>query len=377
MRKWVSMKIGVPKEIKKQEYRVALVPGSVGELINAGHEVFVETQAGEGVGYSDDHYRNVGAVIVNSPAEVFETAELIVKVKEPQPQEIALLRPQHTLFTFLHLASDKPQAEALMKSGATCIAYETVTDDSGRLPLLVPMSEVAGRMSIQAGARFLEKTFEGAGILLSGVPGVESGKVVILGGGVAGTNAAFIASSLGAQVFVIDKSLPRLRELESLFRRRIVTVHATKNSIDQHVVDADLVVGAVLVPGDAAPKLVTRNMVSRMRKGSVIVDIAIDQGGCCETSRPTTHGDPTFIVDGIVHYCVANIPGAVPRTSSRALNNATLPFVLELANKGPEDAIKGNPHLANGVNVYKSEIAHEVVGRALNLPVSKTLKGAA
>ena len=324
------MRIGVPKEIKIQEYRVGLTPGAVRELSHHGHQVMVEHAAGLGIGYGDDAYRSAGATIADSAAAIFDTAELIVKVKEPQPEEIARLRRGQMLFTYLHLAADRAQTEGLIHSGATCIAYETVTDRFGALPLLAPMSEVAGRMAIQVGAHCLEREQGGIGILLGGVPGVPPAKVVVLGGGVSGTNAARMAAGLEASVTIIDRSIPRLKELDLQFGARATTLFATAEAIERSVVAADLVIGAVLVPGAAAPKLVSREMVRQMRPGSVLVDIAIDQGGCFETSRPTSHSAPTYIEEGVVHYCVTNMPGAVPRTSTYALTNATLPFVLSL-----------------------------------------------
>src|SRR6476646_4332815 len=345
------MRVGVPREVKTHEYRVGLVAGSVRELVHHGHQVVVEKGAGVGIGIDDQEYVRAGAAIAASAAEVFATADLIVKVKEPQPSEIAMLRQGQVLFTYLHLAADKAQTVGLMHTGATCIAYETVTDRTGALPLLAPMSEVAGRMSVQVGAHCLEKEQGGAGVLLGGVPGVAPAKVVVLGGGVSGTNAARMAVGLEASVTIIDKSLPRLKELDLQFGPRATTLFATAAAIEQQVLGADLVIGAVLVPGAAAPKLVTRDMVRRMRPGSVMVDIAIDQGGCFETSRPTTHAKPTYVVDGVIHYCVTNMPGAVARTSTFALNNATLPFVLALADKGWRRALKDNPHLAHGLNI--------------------------
>ncbi|MBI1778758.1 MAG: alanine dehydrogenase [Proteobacteria bacterium] len=362
------MRIGVPKEIKVQEYRVGLVPASVRELVHRGQEVYVEKGAGLGIGFDDQAYRAAGATVLGSATEVFAKGEMIVKVKEPQPQECRLLKPHHLLFTYLHLAADAEQASGLMGSGATAIAYETVTNAQGGLPLLAPMSEVAGRMAIQVGAHCLEKEAGGGGILLGGVPGVPAAKVVILGGGVAGTNAARMAMGLEAHVVVIDRSLERLYALDLQFGRQLHTAFATLDAIEGHVLTADLVIGAVLVAGAAAPKLVTRDMVRRMRPGSVLVDISIDQGGCFETSHPTTHADPTFLVDGVVHYCVANMPGAVARTSAVALNNATLPFVLELAQKGYRRALAGNIHLRRGLNVHGGRITYAAVAEALGLP---------
>jgi alanine dehydrogenase len=359
------MKIGVPKEIKVHEYRVGLVPASVRELIAAGHEVLVETTAGAGIGITDADYETVGARIVDTAEAVFAQAQLIIKVKEPQLAECAMLRPGQLLFTYLHLAADPAQADALCKSGATAIAYETVTADDGSLPLLTPMSEVAGRMSIQVGAACLEKENGGAGVLLGGVPGVEPGKVVILGGGVAGTNAAEMAVGLQADVTIVDLSVARLRQLATQFGNAVKTVYSTEESVEALVTTADLVIGSVLIPGAAAPKLVTREMIRNMKPGSALVDISIDQGGCFETSRPTTHADPTYIVDDVVHYCVTNMPGAVARTSTFALNNVTLPFIKVLANKGYDPAIRENPHLANGVNVHQGKIMHEAVAHEL------------
>jgi alanine dehydrogenase len=361
------VKVGVPKEVKSHEYRVGMTPAGVRELVQQGHQVVVEHAAGAGIGFDDDAYRSVGATVLASAAEVFATAEMIVKVKEPQPQEIALLRRGQILFTYLHLAPDMLQTQGLMKSGATCVAYETVTDRAGTLPLLAPMSEVAGRMAVQVGAHCLEHEQGGAGILLGGVPGVPPAKVVVLGGGVSGTNAARMAVGLEASVTIIDKSLPRLKELDLQFGPRATTLFATTQAIEQAVLAADLVIGAVLVPGAAAPKLVTREMVRRMRPGSVLVDIAIDQGGCFETSRPTTHTDPTYIEDGVVHYCVTNMPGAVARTSTFALTNATLPFVLALAGKGWRQAMLDDPHLAQGLNIHDGQVTHIAVAQALGL----------
>ena len=361
------MHVGVPKEIKTHEYRVGLVPASVRELVHHGHEVTVETGAGVGIGFGDEAYRAAGAKVAASAAEVFAKAELVVKVKEPQPVEVKLLREGQVLFTYLHLAADPGQTKGLMDSGVVAIAYETVTDDGGGLPLLAPMSEVAGRMSIQVGARCLEKEQGGAGVLLGGVPGVSAGKVVIIGGGVAGTNAARMAMGLEAHVIVIDKSLKRLYELDLQFGAKLHTMFATMDAIERHVVDADLVIGAVLVPGAAAPRLVTREMVRRMRRGSVLVDVSIDQGGCFETSRPTTHADPTYVEEGVVHYCVTNMPGAVARTSTFALNNATLPFSLALADKGYRLALAEDRHLLAGLNVHRGRVTYKAVARDLGL----------
>jgi alanine dehydrogenase len=362
------VKIGVPKETKTHEYRVGLTPAGVRELALHGHQVTVEHNAASGIGISDDAYRAAGATVVDSAAEVFATTDLIVKVKEPQPAEIAMLRPGQVLFTYLHLAADRAQTRGLMNAGATCIAYETVTDPSGALPLLAPMSEVAGRMSVQVGAHCLEKEQGGAGVLLGGVPGVAPAKVVVLGGGVSGTNAARMAVGLEASVTIIDKSLPRLKELDLQFGPRATTLFATVEAIEHQVLAADLVIGAVLIPGAAAPKLVTHAMVRQMRPGSVLVDIAIDQGGCFETSRPTTHSSPTYVEEGVVHYCVTNMPGAVARTSTFALTNATLPFVIALAEKGWRTALADDPHLLHGLNVHAGTVTYEAVARDLNLP---------
>ncbi len=362
------MRIGVPKEIKIDEYRVGLTSAGVRELVSHGHQVAVERNAAAGIGIADEAYRAAGAVVLDSAAEVFAAADLIVKVKEPQPNEIALLRAEQVLFTYLHLAADKAQTEGLMRSGATCIAYETVTGARGTLPLLAPMSEVAGRMAVQVGAHCLEREQGGAGVLLGGVPGVAPAKVVVLGGGVSGTNAARMAAGLEASVTIIDKSLPRLYELDLQFGARATTLFATAEAIEHQVLAADLVIGAVLVPGAAAPKLVSREMVRQMRPGSVLVDIAIDQGGCFATSRPTTHSNPTFVEDGVVHYCVTNMPGAVARTSTFALTNATLPFVIALAEKGWRKALADDMHLRHGLNVHAGKVTHAAVARDLSLP---------
>jgi alanine dehydrogenase len=361
------MLIGVPKEVKSHEYRVGLVPASVRELAHRGHSLIVERGAGSGIGFDDAAYEAAGARIAPAAADVFGAAELIVKVKEPQPQECAALRPGQVLFTYLHLAADRAQAEALQKSGATCIAYETVTDARGGLPLLAPMSEVAGRMAIQVGAHCLEKERGGLGILLGGVPGVAAAKVVILGGGVAGTNAARVAMGMEAYVTVIDKNLSRLYELDMQFGSQLHTLFATIDTIEREVLAADLVIGAVLVTGATAPKLVTRAMVEKMKTGAVLVDISIDQGGCFETSRPTTHADPTYVEAGVIHYCVTNMPGAVARTSTIALNNATLPFVEALADKGWRQALADDPHLRAGLNIHGGRITHPAVANALGV----------
>ena len=361
------MRVGVPKEVKVHEYRVGLTPPSVSELVAAGHEVIVETGAGMGIDFEDQAYVNAGARIAPNAAATFAEADMIVKVKEPQPQEIALLEARHLLFTYLHLAPDPEQAQGLIKSGATCIAYETVTANDRSLPLLKPMSEVAGRMSIQVGAHYLEKEQGGRGVLLGGVPGVAPAKVAILGGGVSGVNAAQMAVGMRADVTIYDISMSRLAELDMFFSSQIKTAYASKAAIAAAVANAHLVIGAVLVPGAAAPKLVTRDMLKTMKRGSVLVDIAIDQGGCFETSRPTTHENPVYVIDDVIHYCVANMPGAVARTSAFALNNATLPFVLKLAGLGAEAAMKADPHLANGLNVMGGKIRHQAVAEALGL----------
>jgi alanine dehydrogenase len=359
------MKIGVPTEIKSDEYRVGLTPGGARELVHHGHRVFIQSGAGNGIGFADHDYEHAGAEISESAEDLFNAAEIIVKVKEPQLSEIMRLRSEQVLFTYLHLAADKIQAENLMKSGAICIAYETVTDEQGGLPLLSPMSEVAGRMSIQVGAHCLEKHRGGKGILLGGVAGVPSAKVVILGGGVAGTNAASIAVGMKANVTVIDKSLRRLKELDLQFGSRVQALYATVDTIEYSVIEADLVIGAVLVPGAAAPKLVTRDVVQRMKPGSVMVDISIDQGGCFETSRPTSHAAPTYIEENVVHYCVTNMPGAVARTSTYALNNATLPYLVALADKGWKKALADDSHLCKGLNVCAGHVTHAAVARDL------------
>jgi alanine dehydrogenase len=361
------MKIGVPKEIKIHEYRVGLVPAGVRELVDAGHQVLVQSGAGAGIGFDDSHYQAAGASVAARAADIFATADLIVKVKEPQLTECKLLRSGQILFTYLHLAADRAQAEALMASGATAIAYETVTAPDGSLPLLTPMSEVAGRMSVQVGANCLQKANGGSGVLLGGVPGVPPAKVVILGGGVSGTHAAEMAVGLRADVTVVDRSVKRLRELSSIFGAQLKTVHSTAHAIEELVRDADLVIGAVLIAGAAAPKLVTRAMVKTMKPGAVLVDIAIDQGGCFETSRPTTHAEPVFVLDGIVHYCVTNMPGAVPRTSTFALTNATLPYVKALADHGWREALAADAGLAHGLNVHEGRLTHEAVANALGL----------
>ena len=359
------MLVGLPKEIKNHEYRTGLTPASVRELKAHGHGVLVETGAGAGVGMSDEAYIKAGAEIVASAEEVFSRAEMIVKVKEPQPAECKMLRPGQILFTYLHLAADPEQARLIQASGAIAFAYETVTDDAGRLPLLAPMSEVAGRMSIQVGAVSLQKAHGGMGVLLAGVPGVPPARVVVLGGGVVGTNAARIALGMGADVTVFDRSLQRLAQLDDLYGPQLKTSFSTAETLEHAVLHADLVIGAVLVPGAAAPKLVTRAMLPRMRRGSVLVDVAIDQGGCFESSQATTHSDPTYIVDGVVHYCVANMPGAVPRTSTFALTQATLPYVLKLAGAGWRAVLSMDRHLRNGLNIAEGRIIHPAVAEAL------------
>lgn len=368
------MRIGIPKEIKNREYRVGLTPTSVREFTSRGHEVFVETEAGSAIGLTDMDYDMAGATLVDDAAAVFDRAEMIIKVKEPQASERAMLNESHLLFTYLHLAPDRPQTEELMVSGATCIAYETVTDRHGRLPLLAPMSEVAGRLSIQAGASCLEKAKGGGGILLGGVPGVSPGKVTIIGGGVVGLNAAQMAVGLGADVRILDRDLDVLRRLDQMFDSRIQTIFSTADAIESNVLDSDLVIGGVLIPGAAAPKLVTREHISQMRPGSVVVDVAIDQGGCFETSRPTTHDDPIYIIDDVVHYCVANMPGAVARTSTYSLNNATLPFALALANKGARDAMLDDVHLLNGLNVHQGKLTCREVAEALDIEFTEPLQ---
>ena len=361
------MRIGLPKEIKNHEYRVGLTPASVRELCAHGHSVLVQSGAGAAIGLSDALYQSAGAKLAAHAAEVFAWAEMIVKVKEPQPQECAMLRPGQILYTYLHLAPDLEQTQALIKSGAVCIAYETITGPGGGLPLLAPMSEVAGRMAVQAGATHLEKSKGGMGVLLGGVPGVPAGHVAILGAGVVGTHALQMAVGLGARVTVLDKNVDRLRQLDLVFGNRISTVFSNAQSVEDAVLDAELVIGGVLIPGAAAPKLVTRQMIARMKPGAVVVDVAIDQGGCFETSHATTHADPTFVVNGVVHYCVANMPGAVARTSTFALNNATLAHAVALADKGWQQAIRDNPHLKAGLNVALGQVTHEAVAQALGL----------
>lgn len=361
------MLIGVPKEIKNHEYRVGLVPATVRELIHHGHQVVIETGAGDGIGHPNEEYEAAGATILPDAQSVFDQAEMIVKVKEPQEVERRMLGAGQTLFTYLHLAPDSALTHGLLESGATCIAYETVTDDMGRLPLLAPMSEVAGRMAIQAGAMCMEKSHGGSGILLGGVPGVVQGQVLIVGGGVVGQNAAQLAVGMGARVIVIDKSIDVLRMFDRHFGNSVQTVYSTRDAIEHYAMACDLIIGAVLIPGASAPKLITADMVREMKPGTVLVDVAIDQGGCFETSRPTTHDDPTYIVDNVVHYCVANMPGAVARTSAAALNHATFPYVLELADKGIIEALKSNVHLLQGLNIYQGKVTNRFVAEAHDL----------
>lgn len=371
------MIVGVPKEIKLQENRVGLIPSSVHEVVRAGAKVLIEKNAGIGIGCTDEEYRLAGAEVVDSPEIIFERASLIVKVKEPQPAECKMMHAGQTLFTYLHLAADKEQARLLIESKVTAIAYETVTQHDFGLPLLIPMSQVAGRMSIQAGAHCLEAARGGSGVLLGGVPGVSPANVVIIGGGIVGTNAAQMAVGIGAHVVVLDKSLTRLRELNYQFGSSIDTIYATEDMLEHYVTRADLVIGAVLVPGAVAPKLVTRDMLKKMRKGSVLVDVAIDQGGCFETSKPTTHLSPTYVIDDIVHYCVANMPGAVPRTSTFALNNATLPYILNIVTKGVKAALLDDKHFLNGLNVHQGMITYEAVAKDLGydyVPATEALK---
>ncbi|SDM10768.1 L-alanine dehydrogenase [Franzmannia pantelleriensis] len=361
------MQVAVPKEIKNHEYRVALTPTGARELSGRGHTVVVQAGAGDGAGFSDADYQAAGASIETDVAKVWESAELILKVKEPQPEEVAHLTPEQTLFTYLHLAAEESLTRGLMQSGATCIAYETITGADGGLPLLAPMSAVAGRMAIQAGAHSLEKAQGGAGVLLPGVPGVAPAKVTVIGGGVVGENAARMALGLGAEVTILDKSLARLEVLDDRYQGRIRTVYSTADALDKAARESDLVVGAVLIAGAAAPKLITRQMLADMKPGSVLVDVAIDQGGCFETSRATTHADPTYIVDGIVHYCVANMPGAVARTSTQALTNATMPFVLALADKGWQQALADDHHFLPGLNVHAGQVTYRAVAEAFGL----------
>lgn len=361
------MIIGVPQEVKNNEFRVGLTPGNVRGLCKQGHSVLVQRGAGAQIGLSDESYRIAGATLINSAAEVYSKSEMIVKVKEPQPQECAMLREEQILFTYLHLAPDPAQTQALINSGASCIAYETVTSMNGALPLLAPMSEVAGRMSIQAAASHLEKTHGGLGVLMAGVPGVAPAKVVILGGGVVGRNALQMAVGIGADVCIFDRDIERLRQIDALYGNRVRTFYSDPLLVEREVCTADAVIGAVLLPGAAAPKLVTHDMVRKMQPGSVVVDVAIDQGGCFETSKPTIHADPTFLVDGVIHYCVANMPGAVARTSTFALTNATYPFVEVLANRGVIKALSINHHLRNGLSVHRGMLTSEPVAEAQRL----------
>ena len=362
------MQIGVPKEIKNHEYRIGLTPAGVRELTAHGHKVMVQQDGGKAIGLTDELYARAGAEIVASAEEIFARAEMIVKVKEPQPVECAMLRPGQVLFTYLHLAPDPEQTAALVKSGATCIAYETVTDARGGLPLLAPMSEVAGRMAVQAGAHALEKAQGGSGVLLGGVPGVKPAEVLVIGGGVVGLNAARMAMGMNAHVTILDRSLDRLKYIDEVYGHQLTTIYSTHDAIEERLPEVDLVIGAVLIPGAAAPKLVSRAQLGLMRPGSVLVDVAIDQGGCFETSRPTTHQNPTYEVDGIIHYCVANMPGGVARTSTFALTNATLPFVVQLANKGARQALLDDPHLLDGLNVHAGQVTYEAVARDLGYP---------
>ena len=359
------MLIGVPREIKNHEYRIGLTPAGVTELTADGHKVLVQTEGGVGVGFADEDYRQAGAHIAATAEEVFAAAELIIKVKEPQPRECAMLRQGQTLFTYLHLAPDAQQTRLLLESGATCIAYETITDDAGNLPLLAPMSEVAGRMAAQQAAHCLEKAQQGSGVLMGGVPGVPGASVLVIGGGVVGLNAARVALGMGAEVTIADKSIKRLQEIDALFNGRIKTIYSSTRAIAERLPATDVVIGAVLVPGAAAPRLITRTMLRRMRRGSVLVDVAIDQGGCFETSKPTTHEDPCYVVNGIVHYCVANMPGGVARTSTLALTNATLPFVMALANRGVHQALLADGNFLAGLNIHRGLVTNAAVAEAL------------
>jgi alanine dehydrogenase len=368
------MKIGVPKEIKPQENRIGLTPDSVKTLISEGHEVLVEDNGGFEAGFENDHYKSIGAKIINKAEDIFNDADIIVKVKEPQSSEVKMIRENQIVYTYLHLAAAKELTEGLIKSKSVCIAYETVTDDNGRLPLLAPMSAVAGRMSVQAGAHCLEKNQKGRGLLLGGAPGVEGGTVVILGGGVVGENAAIIATGMRAKVHIVDKSEVRLKQLVEMFGNKIIPQQSDKIDLNNLVKEADLLIGGVLIPGAEAPKLVTKNMLKIMKRGSVIVDVAIDQGGCVETSKPTTHGDPTYIIDDVVHYCVANMPGGVPRTSTIALNNATLPFLVSLANKGYQKALSENKHFLAGLNVCKGQVTYKAVADVFGYEYVNPLK---
>lgn len=362
------MTIGVPKEIKNNENRVALTPAGTQELVKRGHTVFIQTTAGAGSGFSDDEYAKAGATLARDAAEVFQRAEMIMKVKEPIEQEYKLIRKDQLVFTYFHFASYEPLTKAMIESGAVCLAYETVERPDASLPLLIPMSEVAGRMSIQEGAKYLEKPLKGRGILLGGVPGVKPAKVLILGGGVVGTNAAKIAAGMGADVTIMDVNINRLRYLDDVMPKNVHTVVSNDYAIRELVKDADLIIGGVLIPGAKAPKLITRDMLKLMRPGTVLVDVAVDQGGCIETCRPTTHEDPTFIIDDVVHYCVANMPGAVPYTSTLALTNATLPYAIRLANQGWKKAAQESLELRHGLNVIQGEIVYKGVADAFNLP---------
>lgn len=361
------MQIGVPKEIKNHEYRVGLSPASAKELVTQGHTVTIETGAAAGIGLTDAAYQTVGCTISKSAEDIYANHEMIIKVKEPQANECTMLSRGQLLFTYLHLAPDPDQTEALLKSGVTAVAYETVTGANNSLPLLAPMSEVAGRLAAQAGAHCLERAQGGLGILMGGVPGTEPAKVLVIGGGVVGANAAYIARGMGANVTILDRSIPRLRELDIEFQGRANCVYSTNEAIERYATESDLVIGAVLLPGASAPKLISRELISKMKTGSVVVDVAIDQGGCLETSKATTHTDPTFVVDGVVHYCVANMPGAVPQTSTYALNNATLPFSLAMANQGWQNAMRQNAHLLNGLNVHDGKLCYKAVAEAQNL----------
>ena len=361
------MKIGVPKEIKPQENRIGLTPESVRTLISEGHEVLVENNGGFEAGFENDQYTSIGAKIIDKAEDIFNDADIIVKVKEPQMNEVAMIRENQIIYTYLHLAAAKELTEGLIKSKSVCIAYETVTDDNGRLPLLAPMSAVAGRMSIQAGAHSLEKNQKGRGLLLGGAPGVEPANVVILGGGVVGENAAIIATGMRGKVYIVDKSEARLKQLQEIFGDKIITVQSDKSDLKKLISECDLLIGGVLIPGAEAPKLVTKEMIKSMKRGSVIVDVAIDQGGCVETSKPTTHAEPTYIVDDVVHYCVANMPGGVPRTSTMALNKATLPMLIKLADQGYKKTLKENKNYLAGLNIFKGEITYKGVADAFNL----------
>ncbi|NOZ75338.1 MAG: alanine dehydrogenase [FCB group bacterium] len=361
------MIVGVPKEIKTNESRVALTPHGASDLIRSNHTVLVEKNAGVLSGYADKEYLDNGCTICATAQEVFDQSELIVKVKEPQPTEVAMIRSDHTVFTYFHFAASEDLTQSFLSTGASAIAYETITSDNGSLPLLVPMSEVAGRMAVQEGAKYLEKTLGGRGILLGGVPGVEPATVTIIGGGIVGTNAAYIASGLGANVYILDNNLSRLRYLDEIMPKNVNTIFSNHHNISQLLTKTDLLVGAVLIPGARAPHLVTRSMLKLMPPGAVIVDVAVDQGGCVETCKPTTHENPTFDVDGIIHYCVANMPGAVPFTSTIALTNATSPYLTKLANLGVKEALNSDRHLLNGLNTYRGKITHRGVAEAFGL----------